>query len=431
MMSPPASARRHRRRSAPARSRTGGTNAAARRERKSPSPSRTRGSHERTAPRGWRRSTARRVKRMPSSASDESDEQRRGRLQQQRVERLGVFKRPVLRGIEGADALTESHSGVARAPTSDVKICPEATPVTPGPLIGPCGQPVVAQVYFDGLGGSKMTDLPYKGRRWISGREVEGNVSLPQFLLNFTLLSHAGWSGFILVVVWILSYLPLWTAYNFYIFGVILVFFGALAYLSQGAVFNISSKKLTFKNPGNDFDWIYYAKLRTAQMLGLFCLTCALLIWGTGGLSSPFIPFYVMVFLLAFNYCGFPQPVTTLTLTFVSFFLLAILFSEVPWIHQFVPVPIDDTTQAAINRLYRRKLFEAAFVILSMLVPLISWYLAAWRTGGDGDGLSAAAGAVASRGATGPQTVTVAESANAPNNDPLAGPPPSGSGVQK
>jgi hypothetical protein len=243
------------------------------------------------------------------------------------------------------------------------------------------------------------------------------------------LLSHAGWAGFIFVVVWILSYLSLWTAYNFYIFGVILIFFGALAYFSQVAVFNISSKKLTFKNPGNDFDWIYYARLKTAQMLSLFCLTCALLIWGTGGLSSPFIPFYVMVFLLAFNYCGFPQPVTTLTLAFVLFFLLSILFSEVPWVHEFVPVPIDETTQAAINRLYRRKFFEAGFVTLSMLVPLISWYLAAWRTGGGGDGSSAAAGAVASRGATGSRTETVAESANAPNKAPVLGQPPSISGA--
>ena len=44
--------------------------------------------------------------RQPDAEQDQRpyrDEQRSGRLQQQRVQRLGMFERPVLQGVEGAD----------------------------------------------------------------------------------------------------------------------------------------------------------------------------------------------------------------------------------------------------------------------------------------------------------------------------------------
>lgn len=242
-----------------------------------------------------------------------------------------------------------------------------------------------------------MNEVPK--RRWgfipdlIPGRDVEGGVSLTQFQLNFTLLGHAGWSGLLFVGIWVWSYWSLWTTYNYYIFTVIEILFGFLAWVSPQVSSNIYSRKLTFTYPGRDFDWVHYARVRMVQLLALFCINCSLLVWATGGLNSPFVPFYIMVFLLALSYCRFPQPATRLTLTFVAFFLISILLSEIPWIHKFVPPPIDEDTQAAIDKLYRRKLFEAGFIIASMLVPLISMYLAAWRTS---DGLPAAAEAVAS-----------------------------------
>jgi hypothetical protein len=241
----------------------------------------------------------------------------------------------------------------------------------------------------------------------IAGRQVAGAISLAQFQLNFTLLSHAGWSGLFFVGVWILSYWPLWTAYNFYVFGVIIVLFGLMAGVSPQISNNISSQKLTTRNPGQDFDWLYYARFWMTILLGIFCVNCSVLIWATGGLSSPFVPFYIMVFLLAFSYCRFPHPATGVTLTFAAVFVLSILVSEVPWIHKIIPAPIDDTAQAAINSLYRRKFFEAGFITASILVPLISLYLAARRTG---DGLPpGGASASAASSLVGTSTRTEAE----------------------
>jgi len=119
-------------------------------------------------------------------------------------------------------------------------------------------------------------------------------------------------------------------------------------------------------------------------LLGIFSFNGSLLIWATGGLASPFIPFYIMVFILTLSYCKFPQPATNLTFMFVAFFLIFILLSEFPLVQRFVPVPIDGPTQIAINNLYAKKFFDGGFVTASMLVPLISMYLAAKRTGGDG-----------------------------------------------
>lgn len=220
--------------------------------------------------------------------------------------------------------------------------------------------------------------------KWIAGREVEGGVSLPQFAFNFTLLNHAASSGLLFISIWVAWYWKLWTAYNLEIFILITSLFALISWVSPQFANNISSRTLTFRSVSEDFDWLHYARSRMAFLLGVLCINCSLLIWATGGLGSPFVPFYITVFLLALNYCRFPQPATGLTLLFVYFFLTSILMSEVSWIHQFVPAPIDEVKQVAINNSYARTVFEAGFIIASMIIPLISLYLAALRTRGDG-----------------------------------------------
>ena len=228
-----------------------------------------------------------------------------------------------------------------------------------------------------------MSNTPTNNHRWIAGSEVVGSVSLAQFQLNFILLSHAGWAGLVFLAIWVASYWPQWNLYNIWIFATIAALFGLMAWFAPQFANNISSQKLTFRTAAKDQDWFYYARLRMAILLGIFCFNGSLLIWGTGVLASSFVPFYIMVFLLALNYCRFPRPATGLTVAFVAMFLFFWMLSEVTLIHSILPVPIDDKTQAAINNSYGKKSFDAGFIIASMLVPLISMYLAARRTGGD------------------------------------------------
>src|SRR5216684_5152749 len=128
-------------------------------------------------------------------------------------------------------------------------------------------------------------------------------------------------------------------------FWCIAVLFVLMVAFSPQFANNITSEKLTFKRPGRDYDWLYYARSKMIFLVAVFCFNVSLLIWATGGLASPFIPFYIMVFTLALNYCSFPGPATSLTLAFVSCFLFFILLAEIPWVHQFIPVPIDGPMQ--------------------------------------------------------------------------------------
>lgn len=88
-----------------------------------------------------------------------------------------------------------------------------------------------------------------------------------------------------------------------------------------------------------------------------------------------------MVFTLALNYCRYPQPAKALTMTFVGFFIFFVALGEVPWFYSVIPVPFDNATQMALNGLVTEKVFSGGFGVFAMLVPLISMYFSARRTG--------------------------------------------------
>jgi hypothetical protein len=211
--------------------------------------------------------------------------------------------------------------------------------------------------------------------KWVDGKEVKGVVLLEQFPHNFTLLFHAGISGLIFVSLWVYWHRTIWSTYNNSIFAIVLALFLLLTWVSGQVANNISDKKLTFGRPSPNFDWVRYARSRMKILILIFSINGSVLIWGTGGLSSPFIPFYIMVFSLAFTYCGFPQPATSLTIAFVGTFLAFIILAEISWFHSYIPAPVDAAIQQAIDS-NAKKFFDGGFVTASMLVPLISMFLA-------------------------------------------------------
>lgn len=218
------------------------------------------------------------------------------------------------------------------------------------------------------------------GFKWADGKDVKGNVPLEEFPLNYTLLNHAGISGLIFVWIWFGSYRSIWNPYNWGTVVVVSALFLFLALISPQFANNVTEKKLTLRKAPSDYDWLRYARSRMKLLILVFSLNTSLLIWATGGLSSPFIPFYIMVFILALSYCKFPQPASSLTFAFVGILLTFLILAEIPYVHRFIPAPVDDSLQLSINSGIAKKFFDGGFVLASMLVPLVSMYLAANRT---------------------------------------------------
>ena len=227
-----------------------------------------------------------------------------------------------------------------------------------------------------------MDDLT-RGLKWADGSEVTGTVPLQHFPLNFTLLNHAGWCGLFFVALWFGWHWNIWTQYNWITFIVVEALFGFLTLTAPQISTTISERKLWLRRTPIGYDWLRYSRSRMKLLLLAFILTTSLLIWATGGLASPFIPFYIMVFVLALSYCRYPQPAITLTVSFVSILSLSLVMAEVPWIHHYVPAPVDDQLQSQINARLAKKLFDGGFVLASMLVPLISMFIASNRTPAD------------------------------------------------
>ena len=222
-----------------------------------------------------------------------------------------------------------------------------------------------------------MGGLSGSGFKWADGREVQGYVPLEKFPLNFTLMTHAGISGLVFVSFWFGWHWNLWSKYNWGTAVAVSALFLLLAWTSVQFGNNIVTRRLTLRKTPKDYDWFRYARSTMKFQILLFSANTSMLIWATGGLSSPFIPFYIMVFILALSYCQFPQPASNLTFAFVIILSIFLILAELPWIHRYIPAPVDDNLQAAISSGIAKKFFDGGFVMASMLVPLLSMFFAA------------------------------------------------------
>ncbi len=202
-------------------------------------------------------------------------------------------------------------------------------------------------------------------------------LSLPAFAKNFTLMCHAGFSGTAFAAAWTLVHWSLLSANTAVLLLVVITCFFVMGWFGMTISSVLSSQQFNYKPTPAGFDWFRFAGSRMTVLMFFFSLNCALLIWASGALASPFIPFYIMVFTLALNYCQYPRPAIELTTTFVGLFVVFILAGEVPGLQKVLPLTIDP----AISGQLSKKMFDGAFATLAMLVPFISMWITARKTG--------------------------------------------------
>jgi hypothetical protein len=118
----------------------------------------------------------------------------------------------------------------------------------------------------------------------------------------------------------------------------------------------------------------YYVRARMLILVILFALICCALIWFTGGMSSPFSPFYVMVFTLVLTRCAIPHP-ALLVLVFYSVAYVAAGLAATAY----GPPLVSDLTLSAIKLGREREWAEFIFVICAMAVPYVSTQVAELR----------------------------------------------------
>jgi len=206
--------------------------------------------------------------------------------------------------------------------------------------------------------------------------KTRGNkVALRDFPFLFAMLSVSGWSGMLLSGAWFLTLLGLYRKYwteNTIAFAVaVLLGFGLISLLSM--VFGQAVVDSTFDRRRSRAGWEIFARARMSLLLILFAVTCSVLIWGTGGMYSPFTPFYIMVFTLALTRCRLPHPGTALVVLFVVPFALAGVLAE--WGASVV----DNAVAQDIKRGTPKDYADFFFALTSMIVPYASTYYAESR----------------------------------------------------
>lgn len=217
-----------------------------------------------------------------------------------------------------------------------------------------------------------------------------GKISLKQFENLFSFQVHTGFYGLLFSIAWSVyvsrrhpafwtnQWAQFWAAFVILGFGLILF----LAFKYQR---NISRRTIAFRAffdlfraqpvpvvEWTDQQWLYFARTRMALIVTLFIISCAALIWLTGGLQSPFVPVYVMVFTLTFGYTDVPHPGTLLTVLFFTCFLLASLFSEGWWVFDWSP-PVDPKVYTQIHGDFYKKIGDVVAGLAAITIPYFAY----------------------------------------------------------
>jgi hypothetical protein len=197
------------------------------------------------------------------------------------------------------------------------------------------------------------------------------NISIDEFSYIFYLLAIAGVCGTIFSASWAVALLILhaefWNTASSILYG--LAFCGFFAQIVV-SIFSIQFINDVIKNSEEQNLSDLSVRMRVCILLGLFIVSCFIIIFVTGGLASPFIPFYIMVFTLALPRCSIPHPAVTLLRAFVIPFVLACLAS-----YFLLGSIVPPATIKQIKDSHAKDLFDIAFATLSLVVPYygIKW----------------------------------------------------------
>src|SRR5712692_5375774 len=194
-------------------------------------------------------------------------------------------------------------------------------------------------------------------------------TNIEDFPFLFSLQIHTGVSGIVFSAAWFiivgLSYRDFW---NIYTAGfAIIIIIGFLAMVIFGTVFTQKIIDRSFDDQRTADDWDFYARASMMSLVILFAAACSALIWFTGGMSSPFIPFYVMVYTLTLTRCALPHPGQTLMLFYALTFAGAGFLAE-----KVLPPHVDAAIITSINHGKEREVTEFTFALAAMVVPYLS-----------------------------------------------------------
>jgi membrane protein YqaA with SNARE-associated domain len=196
-------------------------------------------------------------------------------------------------------------------------------------------------------------------------RKKGKDIDINDFPFLFTMQVHNGLSGMIFAGVWFailgISYPEYWNTGTKVAALLIEVGFAIMIFASVTVLTKIVyDRKSDLRSAA---EWDYFARKWMAVLLLWFAIVCSALIWITGGKSSPFIPFYVMVFILALTKCNLPHPGKSLLELYAAAFILAGL-AATPLL-----LPVDPLVIAAIKSGPEKEWADFLFALASMVVP--------------------------------------------------------------
>ena len=210
-------------------------------------------------------------------------------------------------------------------------------------------------------------------------------VSLDAFPFLFIMQFFQGFSGLVFGGAWFLvlmtEYPQFWNGQTKLLAVGILVCFAIIAGYAVLAALQIVYR--SDSTPTDDMD--RFARRSMTWLVIGFAITCCLLIWLTDGISSPFIPFYVMVFTLILTRCSIPHPGQTVLLFYGVLFAIACGVGS----GGLAPA-VDAGLVRTIETSPEKAWADFAFILLSMVIPYLGTWTSAWLS-------SAMAGRAASK----------------------------------
>ena len=193
----------------------------------------------------------------------------------------------------------------------------------------------------------------------------KGNdVDINDFPFLFTMQIHNGLAGILFASGWFIvlsvSYRDYWNARTIAAALLIEAGFAAIIVVSITVL-----TKIVYRNsdPRSPADWDYFARKWMALLLLWFAIVCSALIWITGGKSSPFNSFYIMVYILALTKCKLPHPGKRLLQLYAGTYALAGLAATQ------LLLPVDPLVIGAIKGGPEKEWADFIFSLASMVVP--------------------------------------------------------------
>lgn len=196
------------------------------------------------------------------------------------------------------------------------------------------------------------------------------NVLLEEFPGLLEMEGHTGFFGIVFGVLWFF-----FAAYNFpdirelrlvwWFAGGIGVAF-LILYQTSFMLVRRYFKQISSAQPTETNDIETRVREWIAFLTGCYVIVSCVLIWLTGGISSPFTLFYVMVFTLTIGKCKYPAPAIWV---FFYFFTAIVIAS---YIHLYLPSPIPEAVMTKIIDSDFNRNMHFIFLCASLIVPLLS-----------------------------------------------------------